>query len=100
MSNTKREGDDAKLARIARLALDAFCAKQEVAIARLRYHQMIDEYEEAHGKLEIRLDPNNPRHAGAIEYSAKQFSEYQAARKSEYNIKRRLENACRNYPKF
>lgn len=80
---------------IARIAIALFNAEQDHKVARSEYHHRIHEYEKRHGQLAERLNPSNPRHAAVIAFSAKEYTEFAAAKRQVYNAKRRLEAAVR-----
>ena len=84
------------LANIGELALTLHCAASAMAIAKRRYHEAIAKHESKYDELPYgRIDPHDRNCAPVIAASKKQFEAYQAARRAAYNIKRRLDNACR-----
>lgn len=75
------------------LAVKLWRAEAAAADAKHRYVRKIARYEQLHGDLEGRLNPKNPEHAGAIDFSAAAFESHQVARRKVYALRRRLRAA-------
>ena len=86
----------AALLSLGALALDLWRAELAVKNARAAYLQKIESGIRLHGEIEGRLNPDNPAHAKVIKHSAEKYGRYQAARRTAYNIKRRMDTASRN----
>ena len=79
------------LLAIGQLAIDHSRAINAVDMAKHQYHDAIRDYECGEGHININgPDGEELKAATAIEYAA-----YLAAKRAAYNIKRRLDNACR-----
>jgi hypothetical protein len=84
------------LANIGELALALHCAASATTITKRRYHEAIAKHESKYDEQPYScIDPRDRNCAPVIAASKKQFEAYQAARRTAYNIKRRLDNACR-----
>ena len=80
---------------IGQLALDLHHANNLAKVLRNEYWDKLHEYEEEHGDLVGRLTFDHPDHAGAIAATKDEYAAYKQAKRTAYNIKRRLDNACR-----
>lgn len=79
------------LASIGELAMAHHRASNAAATAKHQYHDAIRDYECGDERININgPDGEELKAATAIEYAA-----YLAAKRVAYNIKRRLDNACR-----
>lgn len=85
------------LAQIGRLALDHSVAIKAVCNAKHAYHEEIAAFEAKFGRAEGRIDPHDPRYSRVIAQTSLEYEAFQAARRSAYNAKRRLLNACRRF---
>lgn len=77
------------------LAVELFQAEHAAKIAKILYHEKIDEFEEVHGRADSRIDPRKPEHAKLIKFSKASYDTYLAAKRKVYNVRRRLECASR-----
>ena len=77
------------------LAVDSHKADFEVKHTRHVYIEKIEEYERQWGELEIKLDRFADEHAHVRQFTQDAYEAHRAAKRAAYNIKRRLENACR-----
>lgn len=75
------------------LAVELWRAEAAAADAKDRYVRRIERYEQQHGDLDGRLNPEKPEHAGAIAFSAAAYAAHQAARRKVYSLRRRLRAA-------
>lgn len=80
---------------IGQLALALHEAGNAVRKAKRKYHEAIDRHEFEHGRIPRRIDPFDDDFAPLLSATKSEFDAYQAAKRIAYNIKRRLENACR-----
>ncbi len=80
---------------VGQLALDLHHANNIVKSLRSEYLGKLHAYEEEHGDLVGRLTFDHPDHAGAIAATKDEYAAYKQAKRAAYNIKRRLDGACR-----
>lgn len=92
MSSTNT-GHMTALLAAGELAVELWRAETAAADAKHRYIRKIERYEQQHGDLDGRLNPEKPEHAGAIAFSAAAYAAHQAARRKVYNLRRRLRAA-------
>jgi hypothetical protein len=85
----------ALLIEVAVLAMQD--SRQQLAVkeAYSLYISSLHSFEAKHGRVEGRIDPLNPDHNAIIAATRSQFETYQRAKRSAYNIRRRLQTACR-----
>lgn len=83
------------LLSIGQLALELHAANNEASWAKVLYHEAIDRHEEKNGRIAGSINPREPQYAAVIAATKVEYEAYQAAKRVAYNIKRRLENACR-----
>jgi hypothetical protein len=84
------------LITIGELTLAHHHASSAANTAKRHYHEAIAKHESQFDEQPyVRIDPRDPECAPVIAASKKQFDAYQAAKRIAYNIKRRLDNACR-----
>ncbi len=83
-----------KILSIGQLAIDLHNANNLAKALRSEYWDKLHEYEEDHGDLVGRLTFDHPDHAGAIAATKDEYAAYKKAKRSAYNIKRRLDYAC------
>jgi hypothetical protein len=88
-------GQIALLIEIAALAIQDFQAQAAVAEAHGIYIDAINRAEAKFGRVDGRLDPLNPDHSHIILATASEYKARQRARKTAYNVRRRLQTACR-----
>lgn len=87
----------AAIINIGELALQHHKALHEVDWARIVYHDKLRE-----GGFECRPDryaEHGTEAHEAVEYTKQEFAELKSRQRIAYNIKRRLQTACRNYGK-
>lgn len=77
------------------LAVDHLKAQFEVNHTRRLYIEKIEEYEQEWGPLKVKLDRFAEEHAQVRQFTHDAFEAHRAAKRNAYNIKRRLETACR-----
>jgi hypothetical protein len=85
----------ALLIEVAVLAMQDFDAQKSVGAAHNEYLFGLTDFESKHGRTEGRIDPLNPDHAAIIAATKSQYDSYQLAKRKAYNIRRRLQTACR-----
>jgi hypothetical protein len=85
----------ALLIEIAALAMQDFNTQLAVNEAKYLYLERLSKFEAKHGRIDGRLDPRNPEHAGIVAFTKSRYDDYQRSKKSAYNARRRLVNACR-----
>jgi len=85
----------AQLLTVAQLAIDLHKARNAVRNAKHAYYEVLEAHQEEHGQITDRLDPNRPDHYAILSASGCEYAIYQAAKRTAYNIQRRLANACR-----
>jgi len=85
----------ALLIEIAALAMEDFRAQAAVVEAHGIYIAALNRAEAKFGPLDGRLDPRDPEHADIIMASAAEYKAQQRAKKNAYNVRRRLQTACR-----
>jgi hypothetical protein len=85
----------ALLIEIAALAMEDSQRELAVKEAHRAYIRALNDFEARHGRVESRIDPLNPDHAEIIAFTKDQYDGYQFAKRSAYNIRRRLQSACR-----
>jgi hypothetical protein len=85
----------ALLIEVAVLAMQD--SRQQLAVKETYslYISSLHSFEAKHGRVEGRIDPLNPSHGAIIAASRSQFETYQRAKRNAYNIRRRLQTACR-----
>jgi len=83
------------LIEIAALAIQDFQAQAAVVEAHAIYIEALNRAEAKFGALEGRLNPLDPEHADIIMASAAEYKAQQRAKKNAYNVRRRLQTACR-----
>jgi hypothetical protein len=85
----------ALLIEVAVLAMQD--SRQQLSIKEIYslYISSLHSFEAKHGRVEGRIDPNNPDHGAIIAATRAQFEAYQRAKRCAYNIRRRLQTACR-----
>jgi hypothetical protein len=83
------------LIKVGALAVDAHYAVAAIQSAKGRYYARIRKFEEIYGHVEGRIDPVDPKYKAIRNYTQLQFAALLEAKRKAYNIKRRLENACR-----
>lgn len=88
-------GQIALLIEIAALAIHDFQAQAAVTEAHGIYIEALNRAEAKFGPLEGRLDPRDPEHAEVIMASSAEYKAQQRAKKKAYNVRRRLQTACR-----
>jgi hypothetical protein len=59
------------------------------------YISSLHSFEAKYGRVEGRIDPDNPDHGAIIAATRSQFEAYQRAKRCAYNLRRRLQTACR-----
>ncbi|MFC0132008.1 hypothetical protein CR105_16060 [Massilia eurypsychrophila] len=85
----------ALLIEVAALALHDHRQQLAVNEAHRKYIEALNSYEGKHGPVEGRLDPRNPDHAPIIAATKGKYEKHQAEKRKAYNIRRRLQTACR-----
>jgi hypothetical protein len=85
----------ALLIEVAVLAMQDFHAQKAVGSAHNEYLFGLTDFESKHGRTEGRIDPLNPDHAPIIAATKIQYEGYQLAKRKAYNVRRRLQTACR-----
>ena len=83
------------LLSIGQLALELHAANNAASWAKVLYHEAIDCHEKKNGHIVGSINPREPRYAGVIAATKVEYEAYQATKRVAYNIKRRLESACR-----
>ena len=84
-------------AKIGELALAHHQAVRAANSAKHDYHDAIRDFEGEKYCYEERTHPGEPGWDALTEATATEFAAYRAAQRVAYNIKRRLENACRKF---
>lgn len=82
----------AKLLSLAALALEHYRVERDVQRAKDAYYERLREFDFAYAGGQ-RVNPSKSQVAAA--YSNEAFEAYKDARAKAYNVKRRLDNACR-----
>lgn len=77
------------------LAVDSYKADRMAKVMYGEYTDKIHEYEERWGYLEQKIDRFAPDHEHVRQFTQQAFDAHRAAKRAAYNLKRRLENACR-----
>jgi hypothetical protein len=85
----------ALLIEIAVLAVQDFKAQEAVTETHGIYISALNRAEAKLGPLDGRLDPRDPDHAGVIAATKPEYEARQRARKTAYNVRRRLQTVCR-----
>jgi hypothetical protein len=85
----------ALLIEVAVLAMQDSRQQLIVKEAYSLYISSLHSFEAKHGRVTGRIDPLNPDHGAIIAATRSQFETYQRAKRSAYNIRRRLQTACR-----
>jgi hypothetical protein len=85
----------ALLIEVSVLAMQDFDAQKAVGAAHNEYLFGLTDFESKHGRTNGRIDPLNPDHAAIIAATKAQYDGYQLAKRKAYNIRRRLQTACR-----
>ncbi len=88
-------GNAAPLAAVGELAMDHWRATVDASHKRAVYLDRIRAFEDRHGRSALRIDAYSPEFAALRKYTFASFDAYKTAKRAAYNIKRRLENACR-----
>lgn len=85
----------ALLIEVAVLAMQD--SRQQLAVKEIYslYISSLHSFEAKHGRVEGRIDPDNPDHGAIIAATRPQFEAHQRAKRCAYNIRRRLQTACR-----
>ena len=84
-----------QLVTVGELAVAMVQAESQAKARRDAYHDKIREFESEEGRIDGRLDPDNPFHADAIRFTSSAYGEYLEAKKAVRNIKKRMESAAR-----
>lgn len=77
------------------LAVDCHKAHYIAKVMYGEYTDKIREYEELWGELKGKINPFDDEFAHVRQFTQDAFDAHRAAKRAAYNIKRRLENACR-----
>lgn len=86
------------LLAIAQLALELHNANNATTRFKREYHEKLDEFERDVRILPLgRLDKWDVKNCDFIEFTLVEYNAYRKARLAAYNVKRRLENACRKF---
>jgi hypothetical protein len=85
----------ALLIEVAALAMQDHRQQLAVNEAHRKYIEALNSYEGKHGPVEGRLDPRNPDCAEIIAATKREFDKHQAEKRKAYNLRRRLQTACR-----
>lgn len=83
------------LLAIGQLALDLHAANNAVRWTKDLYYEAIRRHEAKKGRVTGRINRDEPQYAAIIAATTSEYAGYQAAKRTVYNIKRRLDNACR-----
>jgi hypothetical protein len=85
----------ALLIEVAVLAMQD--SRQQLAVneAHRVYIDALNTFEVKHGRVGGRIDPENPDHAKIIKATKAQYEAHQDELRKAYNIRRRLQTACR-----
>ena len=77
-------------------------SQQQFAVkkARREYVDGLNNFEAQHGRIEGRLDPRNPDHAEIFKATKPQHEAMEREKRIGYNIRRRLQTACRKAPRI
>ena len=92
--------ETAALVKLGKLVVDHFIAQVNAKIAKRAYWDKLSEYECEIAEIKGKLDRFADEHADVRAYTAIEFAAYADAKRHAYNIKRRIETACRAIPKF
>lgn len=84
-----------KLLTIGQLAMDLHKANNLTSMCKDAYHDKIRNWEDDHGKIFGLLTPYDSTHARLIAATSGEYAAYKLAKRKAYNIKRRLDSACR-----
>jgi len=95
MSN-QQIGNIVELLRVGQLAMELWRAEQQAVVAKDAYHEQVRQYEiVCNGGHRIKLDPNDSRQAGIIEFTGERYRALQRAKKAVYSAKLKLRRACK-----
>jgi hypothetical protein len=83
------------LPAIGQLALNLYAANNAARWAKDLYYEAIRLHEAEEGSVTGSINPREPQYAAVIAATASEYEALQASKRVAYNIKRRLENACR-----
>lgn len=86
------------LIEVAVLAMQDSQQQAAIKIARWTYIAALNDFEARHGRIEGRLDPKNPGHAEIVRATKTQYEALEREKRIGYNIRRRLQTACRKAP--
>jgi hypothetical protein len=84
------------LIEVAVLAMQDHRQQLAVNEAHRKYIEALNSFEGKHGRIDGRLDSRNPDHAPIIAATKSKYEKYLAEKRKAYNIRRRLQTACRN----
>lgn len=85
----------ALLIEVAVLAMQDSAQRLAVNEAHRKYIDALSSFEAKRGRIAGRLDPANPAHAAIISATKSKYEKHQAEKRKAYNIRRRLQTACR-----
>lgn len=83
------------LLAIGQFALDLHAANNVVRRVKDLYYEAIRLHEAKEGRVSGGINQRDPKYAAVIAATASEYAGYQAAKRTAYNIQRRLDNACR-----
>lgn len=72
-------------------------SRQQLAVkeAHREYINALNDFEAKHGRIDGRVDPRNPDHAEILAATKIQYEASERAKRTAYNLRRRLQTACR-----
>jgi hypothetical protein len=85
----------ALLIEVAVLAMQDSAQQLVVNEAHRKYVEALNSFEGRHGRIDGRLDPRNPEHAPIVAATKSKYEKHQAEKRKGYNLRRRLQTACR-----
>lgn len=88
------------LIEVAVLAMQDSQQQAKIKIVRWTYLDALNDFEAQHGRIEGRLDPRNPDHAEIVKATKTQHDAVEREKRIGYNIRRRLQTACRKAPRI